>query len=496
MPIAPFQIVNPDGTTNQEEYNRCMEFLQSYIAGTVQVYPELVWDNPYEINEDATRSSLEILLDEIYGGHDTDTPVEVENRLLTVNAFNQFKRFFRGFVKGISRTLIPDPQWLANSNNFIDGPGYRYDIFDFEEPEVIWEYNHLPYVNDDNRTLMGVTCLYNYRATETMNILNRGPSSTNKPYYTGYYYNIPGYQRVENSDLANIPYQGITQQIHGYDCYLLSLFFRTVRQYQQSSGLFYLSYCNDELFTSGYSNYYEPRLERNMYFTINQTQEFEGGKILSGCPLSQVATARANVILNNSALDITKFKATTAPCITPLYLESFKNPFGEGRFTLNPTNGRNRSGYISTYSLFDKDYATKLIPYYRVTSEGQYGIVFSGAVQVVQQVTDYVKTDLVDLSSVNENEYVEITVAPTYDRVNQARTTKFNLTLRLYKQKLIDGPKVGVIDPGDNNTEHIISKSGYYTATKVPGYSGNNRTIRVSLNSYMENFLVYCDDRT
>lgn len=490
MAITPFQIVNPDGTTNQEEYNRCMEFLQSYIAGTVQVYPELVWDNPYEVNEDATRSSLEILLDEIYGGHDTDTPAEVENRLLTANAFNQFKRFFRGFVKGISRTLIPDPQWLANSNNFIDGPGYRYNIFDFEEPEVIWEWNHLPYVDNDERELVGITCIYNYMATETKNILTQQPSSNNRPYYTGWNYNIPGYDRIENAErFWTVPeYQRV------FDTYLLSLFYRTARQYQQTTGLFYLSQCNDQLFNSGYLNYYEPRLNRTMYFTLNQTIESEGGKVMSGCPLSQVVTVRSKIIYNNSALDINTFKTETAPAITPLYFDCYKNPIGHGDTNLTPT-GRNKPGYLSVYSLFNSNYATMLVPYFYVTAEETICVCTTGPVQVCQATRDGVVKTKHDMSDVEEGNYKGITVSPDYYRVKEAVTRRYTIALRLYRTKLVDGLKIGIIDPGDNNKEHIINKSGSYTATNVPGYDNTKRSIRVTLAA-SNNFLVSVDDIT
>lgn len=490
MAITPFQIVNPDGTTNQEEYNRALEFLNSYIAGTVPVTPELVWDNPYEINEDATRSSLEILLDEIYGGHDTDTPVEVENRLLTANCFNQFKRFFRGFVKGISRTLIPDPQWLANSNNFIDGPGYRYNIFDFEEPEVIWEWNHLPYVDNDERELMGITCIYNYRATETQNILTQQPSSTNKPYYTGWNYNIPGYDRIKDVQrFWTVP--DLNQRV--FDTYLLSLFYRTARQYQQTTGLFYLSQCNDQLFNSGYLNYYEPRLNRTMYFTLNQTIESEGGKVMSGCPLSQVATARSKIIYNNSALDINAFKTSTAPAITPLYFDCYKNTLGNGGTVTTPVPSG--PGYRSVYSLFNSNYETMLVPYFDVTSEETICVCATGVVEVCQATREGVNRTRYDMSDVEEGNYKEITVSPNYYRPHQAATKRYTITLRLYKTKLVDGLKIGVIDPGDNNTEHIINKNGNYTATNVPGYDNTKRRIRVGLKPD-SNFLVSVDDRT
>lgn len=491
MSITPFQIVNPDGTTNQEEYNRALEFLNSYIAGTVPVTPELVWDNPYEINEDATRSSLEILLDEIYGGHNTDTPVEVKNRLLTANAFNQFKRFFRGFVKGISRTLIPDPQWLANSNNFIDGPGYRYNIFDFEEPEVIWEWNHLPYVDNDERELMGITCIYNYEANETKNILTQQPSSTNKPYYTGWNYNIPGYDRIKDVQrFWTVP--ALNQRV--FDTYLLSLFYRTARQYQQTTGLFYLSQCNDQLFNSGYLNYYEPRLNRTMYFTLNQTIEFEGGKVMSGCPLSQVETARSKVIYNNSALDINAFKTETAPAITPLYFDCYKNALGNSETGLTPT-GKDDPGYISTYSLFNSNYETMLVPYFDVTSEIRICVCTTGIVGVCQAVKDGISRVRYDMSEVEEGNYREITVAPTYARVHDGTATRYRITLRLYRTKLVDGLKIGVIDPGDDNTEHIINRYGGYIATNVPGYDNTKRRISVLFNT-SSNFLIACDDIT
>lgn len=318
MPITPFQIVNPDGSTNQEEYNRCMEFLQSYIAGTVQVYPELVWDNPYEINEDSTRSSLEILLDEIYGGHDTDTPAEVTNRLLTADAFSQFRRFFRGFVKGISRTLIPDPFWLANMPRWVDNTsGFNfYNPFDFEEPQVIWNYEHLPYVDNPERELIGVVSIsyYNNKDNIIDEVAKINFSATNLIFY-----NIPG-----DTITGTFPNNIYTNQ---YDTYLpgtklIPLFYRSTNCYAQTPALFYYSYCDDELFTSGYTNYYEPRLNRSMYFTIYTDNVREGGRILTGFNLSDIADLRTHIISNNRVLDPS---VSTNTHYNPNYFDLYRN---------------------------------------------------------------------------------------------------------------------------------------------------------------------------
>ena len=61
MPIEHFKIINEDGTTNQAEYNRCIEFLNSYIDGTIPVYPETTWTNPFEIDLSQQKSAYTLI---------------------------------------------------------------------------------------------------------------------------------------------------------------------------------------------------------------------------------------------------------------------------------------------------------------------------------------------------------------------------------------------------------------------------------------------------
>ena len=91
MAIQPFQIVNEDGTLNQQEYERCIQFLNDWISGTVHVAGQVTWDNPLEFNFDKYEnySSFEIILDMLYNS-------EATNRLLTPDMLNKFRKFFCG----------------------------------------------------------------------------------------------------------------------------------------------------------------------------------------------------------------------------------------------------------------------------------------------------------------------------------------------------------------------------------------------------------------
>ena len=90
MPITPFQIINPDGSTNQAEYDRCIEFLNQYVNGEVRVYSDVTWENPFEIDMTQEKSAYTILRDVL---------MQSTNRLLTRTAFQSIKQLFTRLVQ-------------------------------------------------------------------------------------------------------------------------------------------------------------------------------------------------------------------------------------------------------------------------------------------------------------------------------------------------------------------------------------------------------------
>ena len=289
--IQPFKIINDDGTINQEEYNRCIEFLNQYVSGSVPVSGRLVWDNPFEINEDNERSSLEILLDEIYNQEASSVDNElITNRLLTANCFSQFKRFFQGFVRGFTRTIYANTATLRQTKRHKDGPGYYYNPFSENQEEIIYKTNHLPYLNDSYRTVMSWD-----RKIDTKSWI----VYTEEKYPYLFYNAIP--DKLILSQSNPVTYLRDIAQGSYY-----SIFYMTNQKYKQTNVLFYLSECSDRLLRSGFTNYYEDRLNRSLVFTVysDHTGGYNDGKQCLGFPLNQIQNILdTKLICNETQLD-------------------------------------------------------------------------------------------------------------------------------------------------------------------------------------------------
>ena len=293
MAVTPFTIVREDGSIDMEEYNRCIEFLQQYIAGQVQVSAKLTWANPYELNEDGVRSSLEILIDEIYGDS-ADTVIT--NRLLTAECFSQFRRFFRGFAKGLFRTIYQSQAFPLYSHRFTDGPGYNYNVFDFEEPQMVCEIGHLPYVDNSEREIVG----FHNKITERLYNKSIDPdNATDEEYCLNY-------------NIYTGEYDGQGTYNKSYSPNVYSIFYRVIWQHKQTSSFFYYSYCTDQILRHGMNNYYDDRLERTIFVHLFGNNTSGGGSIGQGFPLSQVATIRANnLVCDHNFLDTSLFSNST-----------------------------------------------------------------------------------------------------------------------------------------------------------------------------------------
>lgn len=291
MPITPFQIINPDGSTNQAEYDRCIEFLNQYVNGEVRVYGDVTWENPFEIDMTQEKSAYTILRDVL---------MQSTNRLLTRTAFQSIKQLFTGLVQRTGSTIRCGYQYLQDSKNFIDGPGYMYDVFTKEQTEAKHEalastptsLEGIYYLDDENHT---VICMNRY-----------DPSS----------YRVSSWYVPE----LNIPANGLslpeidncwskTDMIGGVMLSgVNSDFYITVGEHLQSSILHYYSQCLSPLYTTGGASYYEPAIDEIINFTRNSVIG-TSSKPAQGLDLSSVSTARNALQLQD------KFNAYISPSI-------------------------------------------------------------------------------------------------------------------------------------------------------------------------------------
>lgn len=228
MPIEPFKIVNADGSVNQSEYDRCVEFLNSYVNGTIPVYPQLTWTNPFEVDLSQQKSAY-TLIREI---------VEQENnRLLTRTSMDSIKKLFKGLVSRYGSTIHTYGRYLEESQNFTDGPGYMYDVLSKDETRVLKEEVSdratVYYLDDDNHTVLEYNDVF-YSSTNNTRIpvTNFPKDSVDSTQIQG---NIENYPFVYKGNL----------------CGIYSDFQRLSGQYVGSSTLFYYSECNDTLYTTG-----------------------------------------------------------------------------------------------------------------------------------------------------------------------------------------------------------------------------------------------------
>lgn len=228
MPIEHFKIINEDGTTNQAEYNRCINFLNDYIDGVIKVYPETTWTNPFEVDLSQQKSAYTLIKEIV------EQPT---NRLLNKTAFESLKKLFNGLLSRYGSTIHTYGRYLEQSKYFLDGPGYMYDVLSQRETPVLKEVINdditIYYLDDENHTVLE----YNDTAYSQTN--NSNLPTLNFPELS---YN----SNFLNSNIENYP--GVYK---GNLCGVYSDFQRLSGQYVGSSTLFYYSECNDTLYASG-----------------------------------------------------------------------------------------------------------------------------------------------------------------------------------------------------------------------------------------------------
>lgn len=244
MAIEPFQIVNADGSINQSEYTRCINFLNDYINGNIKVYHKVTWTNPLEVDLSTDESSLEIL---------TRIVNFTENRLLNVDAFNNIKRLFTGILDRYGSTIHTCGRYLEASANFTDGPGYMYDVLSPDETRVLKHQINdeitVYYLDDDNKTILE----YNDTAYAQLCSDSELPTC-----------NFPQLSLTSNRLTSNV--DTYPNLYHGYLSGVYSEFQRLSGQYVGSSTLFYFSECNDILYTTGANSYQDTRLNEIINF--------------------------------------------------------------------------------------------------------------------------------------------------------------------------------------------------------------------------------------
>lgn len=246
--IEPFKIVNDDGSTNQSEYKRCITFLNNYIAGTIKVYPKLLWSNPVEIDMSQQKSALRIL-NELYNNY-LNT-----NKLLTKEAFDSIKKLFAGLLDRYGSSIHTYGRYLEASKDFVDGPGYMYDVILDKDTEVLKDKinNNITiyYLNDENHTVL------EYNDTKYAELVQPETyPTTNYPQLNNYSDN-----RNLESNVTGKPYL-----YSGNICGIYSDFQRLSGQYVGSPTLFYYSQCKDSLYTSGANSYDDSRISEIVNF--------------------------------------------------------------------------------------------------------------------------------------------------------------------------------------------------------------------------------------
>lgn len=272
MPIEPFKIVNEDGSTNQAEYERCIEFLNNYVAGNIYVYPQLTWSNPFEVDMTQEKSSISIL---------TDILEQSTNRLLNKTAFDDIKKLFKGILTRYGCSIYTYGRYLYQSANFTDGPGYMYDTLSQPETPVLSEVLSsdctIYYLDDDNHTVIEYNdTMYSMTNNSNLPVSNFPEADPNSTYLIS---NIENHPAVYQGNL----------------CGIYTPFMRLAGQYVGSSTLFYYSQCNDLMYTTGGSSYTENRVDEviNFNYDANVSNKSRPAR---GVDSSLIATAQSAVV--------------------------------------------------------------------------------------------------------------------------------------------------------------------------------------------------------
>lgn len=273
MAVEPFQIVNTDGSVNQSEYTRCINFLNDYINGDILVYPTVTWTNPVEVDLTSDESSLEIL---------SRLVMYTSNRLLNQEAFENVRKLFHGILDRYGSTIHTCGRYLDQSANFIDGPGYKYDVLSQDETPVLSHQLNdditIYYLDDTNKTVLEFNDKHYYNLNSDADL-----PDCNFPQL-----NLNPKQLASNVDSYPNIYKGNL-------CGVYSEFQRLSGQYVGSSTLFYFSECNDQLYTTGGSSYLDNRVNSILNFNYKASVSNKS-RPARGIDLSKVSSLQSSVV--------------------------------------------------------------------------------------------------------------------------------------------------------------------------------------------------------
>lgn len=273
MPIEPFQIVNQDGTINQVEYQRCIEFLEQFVQGLIPVYASMTWNNPFEVDLTQQHSSLYIL---------RDIMTNPTNRLLTKSATDHIVNLFKATVSGLSRPFIMSYEQIKSSGDWglPDSPGYCFDeaLQDFDH-QVYFEdcypaftterqldslaYNtffHVAWKNDEYHTTISLAPRISNIGSSRWDYYSDGDSYRYFPSPTERLQSL-GDVDIMNDTTLRYKSQKSSTILAGNLLWLWT--HPRSHFYKQGAALYYLSECKDPMMSS-ISNWYEGRINTQM----------------------------------------------------------------------------------------------------------------------------------------------------------------------------------------------------------------------------------------
>lgn len=314
MPIEPFQIVNQDGTINQVEYQRCIEFLEQFVQGLIPVYASMTWNNPFEVDLTQQHSSLYIL---------RDIMTNPTNRLLTKSATDHIVNLFKATVSGLSRPFIMSYEQIKSSGDWglPDSPGYCFD-------EALQDFDHQVYFEDcyPAFTKPSSTAWNNYdfhvawKDDDYHTTISLGHRVFNNLYDAAdSYRHFPSpTERLASLGQDNILHSTNLSYIAEPDDDNSSLYIGNYmmlwtnpssHHYKQSGVLYYLSECNDPMMSST-SNWYDQRINTQM--NVKTESEFGMPNFGRGIPFDDLVSYSQQP---------TFYQGTTDKCYNRAYVE-------------------------------------------------------------------------------------------------------------------------------------------------------------------------------
>lgn len=276
MAVEKFKIINDDGSTNQSEYERCIQFLTDYTNGLVKVYQKFVWDNAFEVDLSQKKSAFTLLKNALS---------ITDNKLLTDTAFADIKKLFTGILERTGSTIHSCGNYLRTSGSHSDGPGYMYDVFKKDSTtavltEKLNDNITIFYLDDDNHTVLEYNDTFYANQIASSTVPNCNYPSLNALTTNALESNITNYPDVYKGNLSGV----------------YSDFQALAGQYVESSTLFYYGSCLDQMYTTGPVAYEDDRLSQVINFNYRASVATPRSIPTRGVPFTLVGTAQNSII--------------------------------------------------------------------------------------------------------------------------------------------------------------------------------------------------------